>query len=693
LHIESTLPIGLVLPLVALAIFVAWMLYFRKQENSVLPGPVRILLAIARVLIFLVTGLLIISPWLRTTVDKQNKPFYIIARDNSISIPGAADKNAVIRQQSILGEQLVNSLEARFQVQEVLFGSRTAEGNSAAYTDPETDPGELFSYLRIFARTHDLGGVLILTDGVATRGPSFSSAARNFPHPVTVLASGDSTRFPDVRIQDVISNEWVRKNSTFPVRVYFNTGDYAGAGFKVQVTGPAGLIEEKVFRTAAQDAPFADFLIQAPNSGTLSLTARIIPDQPDKNQDNDWKRFTVKVIEQEGEVLFLYEAPHPDINAIVQALRGTNSLNVNVLPVAEFKGSDQEHDLIILHGLPSQKHPIAELMKKAAESQIPVLFIIGRTTDPILFNRMNHGMVIDNRRKSGEAAQGTLNPDFSQFSLPGDFADHLNNWPPLELSFEVYSPDPGSRILMSQKIMNIDLPDPLVVFTNTAGVKYGFFCGEGIWMWRMHEFREQKNHDYFDDFLSRTIQYLILDEEKDRFRVTLPDELFAFSPVRINAHLLNNSLEAVNEPDVLFTVTDSSGQTTEYRMGRINDYYELTINGFVPGTYRYSAETRLGTENFQRTGEMTMLVRPLEQLAPVADFASLRLMAANTNGRFFGPGQEDALLSSLSSFEPSEIRIRTEYKWYDLINFKSLLAVLIFLLAMEWFLRRWFGIR
>jgi hypothetical protein len=683
----------LVLPLLALAIFVVWMIYFRKLEDAVLLKPYRILLAVTRMLVIMLVGLLIISPWIRTAVTRENKQYYIIAQDNSVSIPPVKDKQAFLEARSGLLKKLVSGMSDRFVVKDIMFGSQAEEGEKGTFNDPLTDPGELFSYLRLFAKTHDLGGVFITSDGVATRGLTFSEAARNFPAPVTVLGSGDSTRFPDVRVQEVVCNEYVRKNSSFPVRVYFNTGDWKGGGFRIQITGPKGLIEEKIFPQGTQEAPYAEFLLKSPEKGVLQLVAKILTDQPDKNQDNNSKGFVVKVIEQEGEVLCLYESAHPDIDAVLESLSGTNSLNVKIQAVSEYTPSEKNYDLIILHGLPSLRYPMEELLKKTNVLQIPLLLIISSTTDPILFSRIHAGMSIDNRRKSGESAQGIHNPSFTLFNLPPDFNNHLNNWPPLGLSFETYKADPGSQIQMNQKILNIELPDPLVSFSGTRGQKFGIICGEGIWLWRLHEYLEQKNHDYFDDWLSRAVQYLMLDEKRDRFSVVIPEELYAYSPVRISGHLLNNSLEAVNDPEVNFSVIDSSGQKSEFQMGRTNDYYELNINGFAPGTYRYEAETKLGEENLRREGTMSMMVRQVEQTDPVADFGSLRSMAGNTNGEFFGPGQESQLISYLSGLEPSELKVKKEFKWYDLINFKWLLGLIVLFLAMEWFLRRWFGIR
>jgi hypothetical protein len=378
---------------------------------------------------------------------------------------------------------------------------------------------------------------------------------------------------------------------------------------------------------------------------------------------------------------------------MVQAIRGLRSINLTVASAGDFNPSGKEYDLVILHGLPAQKFPMGELLTSLTATQTPFLFIISRTTDPVLFNRISNGMIINTKRRTGEAAKGVFNKGFSLFSIPEDFHQYLDTWPPLELAFEVYTPDPGSHILMHQKILSVELPDPLVVFTSHSGSKFGFLCGEGIWRWRLQEYLEQKGHSNFDEWLSRSVQYLMLDEKEERFRIKVPDELFAFSAFRINAHLLNNSLETVNEPEVVFRMTDSSGQLTEYQMGRTKNYYELILSGFPAGQYRYTAETRLGEESFRREGSLMLLNRPMEQANPVADFPGLRLVAQRTNGRFYHTGQEQDLLAWLKALEPSETKSKKEYKWYDLISISSLLGALIVLMGLEWFLRRWYGIR
>jgi hypothetical protein len=683
----------LVLPLVALTIFVVWFLYFRRQTESAIPAPLRILLAVTRGLVILITGLLIISPWIRTSVTRKNLPWFIIARDNSVSVPPPGDSSGIIRNSEVLQDRLRKSLEGRFQVKEVLFGAAAVDGGKISYSDEITDPGDLFKYLKLFSRTHDIGGLLLASDGIATRGISFGEAASDFPSPVSVLASGDSARYPDVRIQDVVTNERVRRNSAFPVRVYFNTSGYSSGGLKVQISGSNGIIAEQVIPNPQTAPPFADFSLQSAERGTMQLTAIIVPDEPDRNQDNNSRRFSVKVSAEEGEVLILFEAPHPDINAAAEALKEASVLNVTLMNAADYAGTEKDFDLVVFHGLPSLKHPMGLLMQLVTEKQWPALFILTGTTEPALLNREGHGMTIGEKRRKGEAARGLMNPVFNLFSLPPDFSAHLANWPPLDLAFETYSADPGSQAVMFQKILSVELNDPLVVFASSRGVKFGYICGEGIWLWRMHEYYEQRSSLYFDEWFSKMVQYLMTDEKQDRFRIVVPDELFAYSTIRINAHLLNKTMEEVNEPDVNFTITDSAGGRTEFPMGRVNDFYELNINGFAPGNYRYSATANFGGESFTREGDLAMQTRQVEQRYPPADYRGLRLIASKTGGTFFSPGDEDRLVDDLEKLKPAAEKVRQEFKWFDLINLKWLLPMLFLLLAMEWFLRRWFGIR
>lgn len=590
-------------------------------------------------------------------------------------------------------DRVKETLKENFTVSEYLFGEQTRQGSDWMYSDPVTRPDELFETVRALARIEDVAGMVVFTDGVVTRGTGFPEAARNLPLPVYFLGAGDTTRVPDVSIGEVISNEWVRKNSLFQVRIYFKTENWTEKTLKIKISGNQGLIGEQQVPVNDQAVPFVDFEIQAPDQGTMNLLAEVATGVPEKNSLNNTKSFRVNVIGSQAKILTLYEAPHPDIGALDRAMNGLPQVSFEALQVADFKVISEECNLLIMHGLPSVKNSVKAILNEAQARSLPVLFIISATTDQNLFNQAATGLEVSSRRKEAETVQGTLSPAFSLFTLPEGFPEHLLAWPPLETWFETYFAESGSAAFLAQKIRRMELPDPLILLAKTDGVKKGIIAGEGIWRWRIHEYLEFNDHQVFDELISRMLQYLIQDDREDRFIIGIPEELYEFSPIRLTAQLQNPSLESVNQPDINVTITDSAGRTSEYLMGRVADFYELELNGFEAGDYQFVAETQLGQERFSKKGSMMIRERILEQKAPVAEYQDLRLVSYLTGGYFYTEADAGQLISKLKEIKPGTANIRPEYKWYDLINLTWLLGMLTFLLALEWFLRRWYGTR
>ncbi len=464
-------------------------------------------------------------------------------------------------------------------------------------------------------------------------------------------------------------------------------------GVAISIRERNRIIESKSIPQSSLNHGYIDFEILAPEQGTLFLEASIIAGTTDKNTDNNTKTFQVKVIGKDARVLAVYSAPHPDINALGQALSGSTQIRFDKQSVSEFTVIPAECDLIILHNLPSLKDPVKNMLVEASERQIPVLFIIGGQTYPLAFNVLEGAVQISGHRREPEAISGVVSGLFSAFVLPERIIEHVETWPPLEVTFESFSGNNAREVLFKQKIRSIELNEPLIFLSKSQGGKLGIIAGEGIWRWRLHDYLEFGDHVVFDELFTSLIQYLLNDEDDNRFTVDVQEGLTGFSPIRVNARLRNPSQELVNDPDVSLTVSDSAGQKSEYKMGRVGKFYEISLTGFPEGEYQYVAETELGIEKFRQQGKMVIQKKMVEQLAPASDFSSLRLVSRSTGGSFFPESQGALLLEEIRKIKPADIPVRTENKWYDLINLQWILGILILMLSLEWFLRRWFGTR
>ncbi|MDD4811826.1 MAG: hypothetical protein PHE46_01275 [Bacteroidales bacterium] len=692
-NIESTYPLWLA-PLAALiAIGAGWWVYYRKQDDGILPRRLKPLLMFLRASSLFLIAMLIISPWMKKKNQVSEKPTFLIAMDNSRSMFQEDDTLDTYDKLAKQIDALESSLNQDFNVHRLLFGASVRSGEKPDFSDQQTNFEDLFKNLTRLYGNRPVQGLLIISDGAYNRGLEPSLAAAPFPFPVHVLATGDTVQFLDLAIGEVIVNEWVRRKSLFPVRVYFKTSNWGNNSFNIQIINNGRVLEEETIDPVSQQTPYTDFMLEAPDQGDLNLTIRIRSQQEEKNPDNNSRNITIRVIDKEGRVLILADAPHPDIAAIRLALGGVEQIQTESFIISDFPGNLEDYSLLILHGLPSSNHSMTSLMEQIAERRIPVLFILNQATNPQLFNRLETGCQIVNPRLAPEEAQGHLNRSFNLFTLPEDFPSHLAAWPPLELPYQTFALSADGQILMTQIIRRIEMMDPLMMITSAGGAKYGVIAGTGIWRWRLFEFVEFGSHVYFDDLLSRITQFLLADEQEERFKIILPDELYEYNPIRVTGYLRNRSMESINTPDINLSIQDSAGNEFSYLMGRQGEHYQLDLKGLRAGLYQLTAQTDYDSQHLEFKGDMAVSAFSPEGTHAVADHLALKRLTHSKNGSYLTIDEPEKIVTFTKELSGKEPAYRLETSWFDPISLGWLLPLLVLFLSLEWFLRRWFGTR
>ena len=56
-------------------------------------------------------------------------------------------------------------------------------------------------------------------------------------------------------------------------------------------------------------------------------------------------------------------------------------------------------------------------------------------------------------------------------------------------------------------------------FTPIFFNKIVFVTAEGFWRWKLFDYLYNENNNNFDEFFSKLTQYLVLQEDKSRFRI------------------------------------------------------------------------------------------------------------------------------------------------------------------------------
>jgi len=231
-----------------------------------------------------------------------------------------------------------------------------------------------------------------------------------------------------------------------------------------------------------------------------------------------------------------------------------------------------------------------------------------------------------------------------------------------------------------------------MAFGTDKGRKIGFIVGEGLWRWRLYNYQTSGNHDAFNELTQKMIQYLALKENEDNFNVYHPALFQETDAIEFRAELYNDSYELVNTPEVNIRILNDSLQEFAYQFDRADDFYLLNAGNLQPGDYTFEAETDLGNQHFTEKGSFSIVKSELEIQNTQADFELLNKLSAQTGGKFFELTEYGTLLDTIVANKQITVQQHQQTFQTEWINLKSIFLILILLLGVEWFLRKFWGI-
>ena len=222
-------------------------------------------------------------------------------------------------------------------------------------------------------------------------------------------------------------------------------------------------------------------------------------------------------------------------------------------------------------------------------------------------------------------------------------------------------------------------------------MKTGVITGDGIWQWKMYNYVYAKNHDAFNELINKMALYLSVRADRSFFRVhakTLYDEN---ENIAFDAELYNESYELISDPEVKMVLTDEEGKQYSALFSKKYNAYDLNVGNLTPGDYRWEATTTAGTKNYTKSG--SFMVRPIEIETQnlLADHALLQSIAQHTGGEFYAAEEINKLINDLKTNENITTISYFAKNYNLLLNSWLYFVVLVLLMGVEWFLRKWGG--
>ena len=199
-----------------------------------------------------------------------------------------------------------------------------------------------------------------------------------------------------------------------------------------------------------------------------------------------------------------------------------------------------------------------------------------------------------------------------------------------------------------------------------------------------------KNNVAFDELFSKLTQYLVLQEDKSKFRIDYKKQFAQNSNIYFEASLYNESYELINDKEISIVIQNEKGDEFDYEFSKSLERYNLNVGILDIGKYTFLAKAN-GSELI-RIGSFDVRAIQLEQLYTVANHKLLYQLATASEGKLFFPNQRKELVAKIKNSKNNYKRISTEEKLKGIINIPWILLSLLALISLEWFLRKYNGL-
>lgn len=651
-----------------------------------------ILLSLRGVLAF-VLAFLLLGPIVKQLTNVYEKPVLVLVHDNSASIKEVTDTLTLFT----LAEKMASLRESLTKtgytvVQKDLDGSEI--NNRINFTGASSDLQGALRKVASQFEGQSVAGVVLVSDGIYNAG--ISPLYSNYNFPVFTVGLGDTTQQQDIAFKELVYNKIVYQGNKFPLRAEVLIKGYPNQNISISLIQSGKVLERQSKNSGSDQLLVVEFNPVGAEQGIQRYEVQVEVKPEERNVRNNRSTAFVEVVEGKKKILMVSSAPHPDIKA-VRAVVERNSNYEFVLHIPGVQEAESKYlqpqniDLAIFHQSPDKRGRTRQIFQQFANSKTSLFLVTGQQSDLNVLAQLNMPLKFEQPPRQFDDVMPVINPDFSNFIISTESNSMFSGFPPIWVPFGKMI-IPGSAVpLLFQKVGSLATEKPLLWVDSQDSRKIAVMLGDGFWQWRLHEFSKSENTEAFDDVIGKLIQFLSTTDDKSKFRSYPIKQQFSESEaVVLESQVYNDIYEPVYGGTIDLELTDESGKKFRYNYVTNLGNARYQIGGLREGVYRYSSSTLINGRKEEVRGQFLVSAQDTELQNLTADFDGLRKLSASTGGLFYPASDVDRLKEDLLKKE-ARSTIHSEETYDPLLNLKWVFFILLFMVSVEWFLRKYFG--
>ena len=674
---SETLIYIIIAGIIALGLALFQYIYKSKKKSGIYK-----LLTFLRFVSLFSIGLLLINPKLDMVTFYDEKPNLVVAIDNSESVKYLNQDENV--KQLVDALKANDSLNRNFNVEFYTFGKDLNATDSLTFDERQSNMALVFQRLSE-VYNNSISPTVLVSDGNQTYGNDYEFISNRYKQPVFPVILGDTTQFTDLKIQQLNVNKYAYLKNKFPVEIItiYNGSSTVNTQLKI-TSGTTTVHSQNLSFNANNASQIISINLPANRVGVNSYKAELLPLDNEKNTVNNVKNFAVEVIDQKTNVAIISEISHPDLGALKKAIESNEQRQADIINTNEFLNKSNDYQMVIMY----QPNNNFRLVQREIESlQLNAFTILGTKTNWSVVNNLqpNYQQVITGQI---ENYQPWLNSNYATFII-----DKLNfdDYPPLESEFgELKFSIPIEPILF-KSVNGTQIDEPLLATFEANDRREAVLIGEGIWKWRAQTYLDQKSFYEFDDFIGKIVQYLSTNQKKSRLNVGYESFYNGNDDVKISAQFFNKNYEFDAKATINISLKNKTNNTTRtFPFVLKNTNYQVDLSGLLPGEYSFTV--KVDNTNMSKSGEIKILDYNVEQQFLNANVTKLQHLATNSNGESYFIENVNIIASNLLNDSRFSTIQKSSKNVVPLIDWKYLLAIIIFCLSAEWFIRKYNGL-
>ncbi|MDG2060071.1 MAG: hypothetical protein P8J34_07990, partial [Flavobacteriales bacterium] len=374
-----------------------------------------------------------------------------------------------------------------------------------------------------------------------------------------------------------------------------------------------------------------------------------------------------------------------DISAIKSVLDKNKNYEIEKEKLSDFNSNYDKYNLVIYFAFSDNK---LEKLEKLKSSDVSLLLLVGPNSVSTLNYLYPSGKVVG--KNKNQEVTASYNTDFSKFNVSTNLQNYLTDLPPLLAPFGDYNQSLTSEILLYQKIGLYTTAKPLIIVDNNSERKYSVVYSEGLWKWKINDRNDNNLHQNFEELFSKITQFLLIKEDKSRFRINYDKKIIQGKDMNFFAEYYNENYELNNEKDVSLHIKNKDGVIDDYVFSKnTNSSYFLKVSSRSEGSYSFTAKYN-NSEQIVK-GEFTILPKQIESKTNTANHQILYQLSTESNAHMFDDFNTDQIVDTLKNNPLNKTLLHTSEKVKSVINIKWILILILLFILIEMVVRRYNG--